>query len=116
MQTTTKSDDLLAHLRKTTMVARLGTDDGLTLPEKILRAAGLALGEKVYAGVLDEGEGEVRIRLRKIDPEQAWFWTPEWQVTLQEAYDDLAAGRTTVHYSDEEFLAALEVRSKHAHP
>ncbi len=116
METTTKSDELLAHLRATTMVARLGPDEGLKLPEKILRAAGLASGDMLYAEVLDEGEGEVRIRLRKIDPDQAWFWTPEWQVRLQEALDDHAAGRSTIYYSDEEFLASLEERSKHADP
>lgn len=116
METTTRTDELIAHLRITTMTARIGPGQELMLPEKIRQAAGLTDGSMVYAEVIEENEGEVRIRLRKIDPDQAWFWTPEWQAKLQEADDDLAAGRSTIHYSDEEFLAALEERSKHANP
>ena len=46
------------------------------------------------------------------DPDQWWFWTPEWQQKEREADEDLAAGRTTRYDSDEEFLAALEKRMK----
>ncbi len=48
----------------------------------------------------------------RIDPEQAWFWTREWQAREREADDDLAAGRTTRFESDDEFLAALDERTK----
>lgn len=44
----------------------------------------------------------------RIDPEQAWFWTREWQVKEREADDDIAAGRGTTYESDEAFLGALE--------
>jgi bifunctional DNA-binding transcriptional regulator/antitoxin component of YhaV-PrlF toxin-antitoxin module len=114
METTTKTAELIAHLRATTMIAKLGSDEGLILPEQIRQAAGLAVGDTIYAEVLDEGDGEFRVRLRKIDPDQAWFWTPEWQAKLQEARDDLAAGRTYYFDSDEEFLAALRGWSKNA--
>jgi hypothetical protein len=46
-----------------------------------------------------------------IDPDQAWFWTPEWQAGEREADADVAAGRATRYHSDEEFLAALDERS-----
>jgi antitoxin PrlF len=46
-----------------------------------------------------------------IDPDQAWFWTPEWQAGEREADADIAAGRETRYHSDEEFLAALDERS-----
>lgn len=46
-----------------------------------------------------------------IDPDQAWFWTPEWQAGEREADADIAAGRGTRHHSDEDFLAALDERS-----
>lgn len=46
-----------------------------------------------------------------IDPDQAWFWTPEWQAGEREADADIAAGRGTRYRSDEEFLAALDERS-----
>jgi hypothetical protein len=42
------------------------------------------------------------------DPEQAWFWTPEWQVGEREAVADIAAGRTTVLHSEEQFFEALD--------
>ena len=48
----------------------------------------------------------------RIDPEQAWFWTREWQEREREADEDLAAGRMTRFEGDEEFLAALDERTK----
>jgi len=49
-----------------------------------------------------------RLAMREIDPEQAWFWTPEWQKGEREADEDIAAGRVTRYDSDEEFLKYLE--------
>jgi hypothetical protein len=43
-----------------------------------------------------------------VTADQAWYWTPEWQEGECEAAADLAAGRTRVFQSDEEFLASLE--------
>ncbi|HKZ13220.1 MAG TPA: hypothetical protein VJL81_05180 [Solirubrobacterales bacterium] len=48
----------------------------------------------------------------RIDPEQAWFWTREWQAKEREADDDIAAGRGATYSSDDEFLAALDARTK----
>jgi hypothetical protein len=48
----------------------------------------------------------------RIDSEQAWFWTREWQEREREADDDLAAGRATRFESDDEFLTALDERTK----
>jgi bifunctional DNA-binding transcriptional regulator/antitoxin component of YhaV-PrlF toxin-antitoxin module len=100
MATTTKSEELIAHLRATTMTVTLGAEGGLTLSEKIRRVAGLSEGDMVYVEVEDKGEGGMEVRLGKIDPDQAWFWTPEWQATDREA--------------DAEFLAALKQWSKDA--
>jgi hypothetical protein len=50
----------------------------------------------------------------RIDPDQAWFWTREWQEKEREADSDLAAGKTTRYESNEEFLAALDERMKSA--
>lgn len=44
----------------------------------------------------------------RIDPDQAWFWTREWQTKEREADDDIAADRGTTYESDEAFLGALE--------
>ena len=43
-----------------------------------------------------------------IDPNQAWFWTPEWQAKEREADADIAAGRGVFFGSDQEFIAHLE--------
>lgn len=47
-----------------------------------------------------------------IDPDQAWFWTREWQAKEREADEDLAADRGDTYASDDEFLAALDERTK----
>lgn len=44
-----------------------------------------------------------------IDPDQAWFWTPEWQAGEREVDAETAAGvPPRVFASDEEFLTRLE--------
>ena len=58
------------------------------------------------AGVLLRG-----IIAGPIDPDQAWFWTPEWQRGEQEAEADKAAGNSDRYDSDQELLAALDERS-----
>ena len=45
---------------------------------------------------------------RTIDPEQAWYWTAEWQAAEREADADLEAGRFQRFESDDAFLAHLE--------
>lgn len=46
------------------------------------------------------------------DPDQAGFWTREWQEKEREADADLAAGRVDRYESDEDFLDALDARMK----
>ncbi len=47
--------------------------------------------------------------LTPIDPEQAWFWTPEWQAGEREVDAELAKpNRQTVALTGEEFLAHLD--------
>lgn len=48
----------------------------------------------------------------RINPDQAWFWTREWQEKEREADADLAAGRGTRYEGDDDFLAALDERMK----
>jgi hypothetical protein len=43
-------------------------------------------------------------------PDEAWYWTPEWQAREREADAAYAEGRTTTHESSAAFLAALEAR------
>lgn len=49
-----------------------------------------------------------RIEHILVAPDQAWFWTLEWQAGESEADADLAAGRSSVDRSDEDFLAGLD--------
>lgn len=49
-----------------------------------------------------------QIAHRQIDPEQWWFWTPDWQRGEREADAELAAGEGTRYDSTEEFLHHLE--------
>jgi len=67
------------------------------LPDGAVDGAALLLGE------ISDG---------RIDPEQAWFWTHEWQTKEREAEDDRKAGRVARYDSDDEFLATLEERTK----
>jgi hypothetical protein len=67
------------------------------LPDGAVDGAAVLLGE-ISAG--------------RIDPEQAWFWTQEWQAKEREADDDLAGGRVTSYENDDPFLAALDERTK----
>ena len=42
------------------------------------------------------------------DPDQAWFWTPEWQEKEREADAAIAAHEGTFFTSEEAFLASLD--------
>jgi hypothetical protein len=48
----------------------------------------------------------------RIDPEQARFWTREWQAKEREADEGRAAGRVTSYKSDDELLVALQADMK----
>ena len=54
------------------------------------------------------------VRPERIPPDQLGFWTREWIEGEIEASEDIAAGRGTRYYSDEEFLAALRQAARDA--
>ena len=54
---------------------------------------------------MDEQPGRLAPTLR--DPDQAWFWTEEWQAGEREADAQQAAGLGVAFDSDEEFTRAL---------
>lgn len=45
---------------------------------------------------------------RETDPDQAWFWTPEWQAGERAASRQIQEGQGVVYESDEDFLAAFD--------
>ncbi len=54
-------------------------------------------------------DGRPVAKVHAIDPDQAWFWTPEWQAKEREVDEEMAAGiPDRVFDSGEEFLAYLE--------
>jgi hypothetical protein len=61
---------------------------------------------KALMGILDAFEQAVPAPDR--DPDQAWFWTEEWQAGERRVDAQILAGQGRVFYSDEEFMAALE--------
>lgn len=78
----------------------------ITIPSHIREQAHLEEGDPVEIEMVPEG---ILLRPKKmIDSTQAWFWTPSWQGGEAEASSDIAAGRTEVFDSDEDFLASLE--------
>ncbi|MDI6793196.1 MAG: hypothetical protein QME81_10075 [bacterium] len=48
--------------------------------------------------------------LSKIDPTQAYFWTPKWQEMEEDADEDIKVGRLHHYNSVEEFKAKMESR------
>jgi hypothetical protein len=42
------------------------------------------------------------------DPEQGWYWTPEWQAGEREASADIEAGRVTRHAGVDEMFDHLD--------
>lgn len=86
-------------------IRRVRTKGQITLPREVRQAAHVEEGDPVEIEVTPEG---ILLRPKKlIDSSQAWFWTNSWQRGEAAASEDFAAGRTTVHKSTEDFLAAL---------
>jgi hypothetical protein len=57
------------------------------------------------------------LKTRRIDPDQAWFWTPEWQEGEREVDEAIARGEVgAVYMSDEEFISALKRDHKPLEP
>jgi hypothetical protein len=73
-----------------------------SVPRKVLLlVASVALGFVLALVLRAQSE-------RQIDPDQAWFWTPEWLAGELEADAEMAAGRGRFFESDEAFLAHLD--------
>ncbi|WP_419947118.1 AbrB/MazE/SpoVT family DNA-binding domain-containing protein [Candidatus Poriferisodalis sp.] len=92
------------------VLTRLTVDGRVTLPKELRLAAGLHDGDELVAEVVNDG-----ILLRPCsehDPDQAWYWTPEWQAGEKQIEVDRAAGRFgPVFDSADEFLDALRARA-----
>lgn len=51
--------------------------------------------------------GAVRIIIEPLDPDQAYFWTKEWQAGERKAEEEIAAGEYKDFTTMDDFLADL---------
>jgi hypothetical protein len=73
------------------------------------RAAGSATeDDTALQAVLLQLRNAAFLIMRLVNPDQAWFWTPEWQAGEREVDANQAAGLGTFYGSTEEFIAALD--------
>jgi bifunctional DNA-binding transcriptional regulator/antitoxin component of YhaV-PrlF toxin-antitoxin module len=90
----------------------VGPDGRLSLPAEILRARSIEPGDSVEVEITLEGVLVVPV---VTNTEAETFWGRDWEIQLDKAEADIAAGHTTFHGSTEEFLTALDAGSD-AHP
>ncbi len=94
------------------MIATVGRNGEVTIPSEVRAAAHLDEGDEVEVELTEDG---ILLRLREDDLPDPWYYgTPEWQEGIDRALADVEAGRMTYYDSTEEFLAALDRRSKRA--
>ncbi len=86
------------------VTARIRRNGVVTIPVAVRQELNLAEGGMLLLRVEDG-----RLTVTPIPRDQEWFWTPQWQAKEREADEDLAAGRYTTYYSDEEFLASFDI-------
>lgn len=67
----------------------------------VIAALGVAIVAAIRAGWNED-----------TDPDQAWFWRPEWLGGEMDAERELASGQGTAHESDEDFQRSLLSRMK----
>ncbi|MFN0093236.1 MAG: hypothetical protein ACKVVT_00445, partial [Dehalococcoidia bacterium] len=79
----------------------VGEGGVLVIPKANLVRAALAVGQRFCVENTPEG---ILIRPVDRDPDQWWFWTDAWQAGEREADEDIAAGRFTRFFDDEEFI------------
>jgi bifunctional DNA-binding transcriptional regulator/antitoxin component of YhaV-PrlF toxin-antitoxin module len=79
----------------------------VTLPAEIRRRMHLdEPGAQIELTEREDGVVELRGVL-PVPADERWFWSERWQSGERAVDEHVAAGRETVHDSDEEFLASL---------
>jgi hypothetical protein len=88
-----------------------------TTMEQLAGMPGTSTAEREHALVLVRSvRAQALDLMQRLNPDQAWFWTEEWQAGEREADAEIAAGHTTFYASTDDFLAALDKRrASHAH-
>ena len=89
------------------MAPRTTTARGqLTIPSAIREKYHIRPGTPF---TVEERDGKIHLEITpEHDPDQAWFWEPEFQAHLKEAEEDIREGRTLGPFDDvEDLIAAL---------
>jgi antitoxin PrlF len=88
--------------------ARIRGRGQLTLPAEVRAALRVEEGDEVEFTRHENGTVTVR-GLKTIPADQAWFWSPEWQVGEREADEEIAAADLSpVYASADEMFADLD--------
>ena len=82
----------------------------VTLPSEIRNLLGLNEGDDLAFSLNEQGQ-VIITRLEVIPPDQAWFWTEQWQKAEREAQADIDAGRVHRYANMDEAVSALEKRA-----
>ena len=82
----------------------------VTLPGEIRNLLGLNEGDDLAFSLNEQGQ-VIITRLEVIPPDQAWFWTEQWQKVEREAQADIDAGRVHRYANIDEAVSALEKRA-----
>jgi AbrB family looped-hinge helix DNA binding protein len=90
--------------------ARVRPKGQVTLPGEIRNLLGLNEGDDLAFSLNEQGQ-VIITRLEVIPPDQAWFWTEQWQKAEREAQADIDAGRVHRYANIDEAVSALEKRA-----
>jgi AbrB family looped-hinge helix DNA binding protein len=82
----------------------------VTLPGEIRELLKLNEGDDLAFSLNEQGQIIVS-RLEVIPPDQAWFWSEQWQKAERDAQADIEAGRVRRHANMDEAISALEKRA-----
>ena len=70
---------------------KIDTRHQVTLPAETLKRLGLGTGEELE--VVEHNKMILLVPRKLIPKDQEWYYTEAWQRMMQEAFDDLKAGR-----------------------
>ena len=86
---------------------KIGTRHQVTLPAETLKRLGLDAGEELE--VVEHEKMILLVPRKHIPKDQEWYYTDAWQQMMQEAFDDVKAGRVFGPFDTaEEAIRALK--------
>jgi antitoxin MazE len=88
-------------------IAKVNIRGSMTIPAAVRKAIGME-GEALVVTSAVENGNEILIRVQMtVDRDQAWFWTPEWQVEEKASAQDYRDGKVT-RMSADDFSKEIE--------